>query len=109
MNPKPCMFWFLIFTLTTLGGCSSQPDGKESKKAAAPLHKVQGKLQVVQESNSTDAALNAGGPSLFIRDGVRRYRLFLKSQIEVTPDKEYVAEGIYAQKAIDEIRYCAGW
>jgi len=36
-------------------------------------------------------------------EGVRRYRLFLKSPVQVVAGNEYIAEGVYAQKAIDEI------
>jgi hypothetical protein len=38
-----------------------------------------------------------------ILEGRHRYRLFLRTPVEVADGKEYVAEGIYAQKAIDEI------
>ncbi len=34
---------------------------------------------------------------------LHRYRLFLKTPVEVVHGNEYVAEGVYAQKAIDEI------
>lgn len=101
MNREPRLFGCLLFA-AALAGCSSEP-AKDAKKAAAPLHTVQGKMQVEQEATSTDGALNAGGPSLFLRDGVKRYRLFLKAPVEVNPDQEYIAEGVYAQKAIDEI------
>ena len=40
---------------------------------------------------------------MYLWEGVRRYRLFLKTAVEVVPGKEYIAEGVYAQKAIDEI------
>jgi hypothetical protein len=36
-------------------------------------------------------------------NGLRRYRLFFKSAVQVDPNQEYIAEGVYAQKAIDEI------
>jgi hypothetical protein len=36
-------------------------------------------------------------------DGLHRYRLFFNKAYQVDPGKEYVAEGVYAQKAIDEI------
>jgi hypothetical protein len=36
-------------------------------------------------------------------DGLIRYRLFFNKAVEVELGKEYVAEGIYAQKAIDAI------
>jgi hypothetical protein len=104
MNRKPRLFWFLVPALAALAACSSDQAAKDAKKAAPPPHQIQGKIQIVEEATSSnDAALNAGGPSIFIRDGVRRYRLFLKSPVDVTPDTEYIAEGVHAQKAIDEI------
>jgi hypothetical protein len=38
-----------------------------------------------------------------ILEGTHRYRLYLRTPVEIADGKEYVAEGIYAQKAIDEI------
>jgi len=35
--------------------------------------------------------------------GARRYRLFLRTPVEVVHGDQYVAEGVYAQKTIDEI------
>ncbi|MBI4910529.1 MAG: hypothetical protein HY820_43350 [Acidobacteria bacterium] len=93
----------LIPALSFLGACSSQPDAKQEKKAAIQLQKIQGRIQIGKPANATDAALNAGGPSVYLKDGIRQYRLFLKSPTEVVPDKEYVAEGVLAQKVIDEI------
>jgi hypothetical protein len=40
---------------------------------------------------------------VYLWEGVRRYRLFVKTAVQVVPGKEYIAEGVYAQKAIDEI------
>jgi hypothetical protein len=56
-----------------------------------------------ETSGATDAALNAGGPSVYIREGDHRYRLFLRTAADVVDGNEYVAEGVYAQKAIDDI------
>src|SRR5881394_2034687 len=103
MNRKPCLPWFLVLAVAGLVGCAGEKSAKDAKPTAAVMHQVKGKLQVASASTGSDAALNAGGDSLYIRDGVRRYRLFLKSRMEVTPNTEYAAEGIYAQKAIDEI------
>jgi len=47
--------------------------------------------------------MSAGGPAMYIWEGVRRYRLFVNSAVELKHGGEYVAEGVYAQKAIDEI------
>ncbi len=91
----------LFLGLAVWNGCSSKA-GKESQKALAVPDKVQGKALVFTES-ITDAALNAGGPSVYLVDGLSRYRLFFNTAVEVTNGKEYVAEGIYAQKAIDDI------
>ena len=104
MNRKARVFCFLVVALGALVGCSSEP-AKEAKKAAAPLDKIQGKAQVLIESGgATDAALNGGGKSsVYIWEGLRRYRLFLKTPVEVTHGDEYIVEGVDAQKVIDEI------
>jgi len=88
--------------LAALVGCSGGQAAKEAPKT--PLDKIQGKAQVlVEPASATDAAVNAGGPSIYILEGTHRYRLFVRAPVEVTDGKDYVAEGIYAQKAIDEI------
>jgi hypothetical protein len=95
------VFCFFVLTLAGLGGCSSGPS---AKKAGTAPDKIQGKAEEVRsESTAADAALNAGGPSVYLVDGLRRYRLFFKTAFQVDPGKEYIAEGVYAQKAIDEI------
>ncbi len=98
MTRNTCVVCFLV---VTLAGCSSEPS---AKPAAAPLDKIQGKaLVLLNESTALDAALNAGGPSVYLVDGLHRYRLFFNKASQVEPGKEYTAEGIYAQKAIDAI------
>src|ERR1044071_2647563 len=86
-------------------GCSSKPAGNEAKKAAAPLDRIQGKAQVLIEGGGAmDAALNAGSTSsVYIWEGLRRYRLFLKTPVEVKHGEEYIVEGVNAQRIIDEI------
>jgi len=104
MNRSARIFCFLVLTLALLGGCSSQPTAKESKKAETAPHRIQGKAQVLVESGgASEAALNAGGPSLYIWEGATRYRLFLRTAVELTHGDQYVAEGVYAQKAIEEM------
>ena len=104
MNRNARIFCFLALTLAALGGCSSEPPAKESKKAGTAPDKIQGKAQVlVESSGASDAALNAGGPSVYLWEGAHRYRLFLKTAVEVVHGNEYIAEGVDAQKAIDEI------
>lgn len=96
-------FCLLAFTLAAWSGCSSNPSGQEAKKAA-PLDKIQGKAQVLTESSGAmDAALNAGGSSVYIREGMKRYRLFFRTPTEVTNGNEYAVEGVHAQKVIDEL------
>jgi len=103
MNRNARTFCFLVFTLGALAGCSSKPDA-DAKKAAAAPDKIQGKAQVlIEQGGAMDAALNAGGSSVYIWEGARRYRLFLRTPVEITHGDEYAVEGIYAQKAIDEI------
>jgi hypothetical protein len=98
------IFCFLVLTLAALSGCSSAPPAKDSKKAGTALDRIQGKAQVLLESTgAADAALSAGGSSVYIREGDRRYRLFLRTPVEVVDGNEYVAEGVYAQKAIDNL------
>ena len=96
--------YLLVLTLAALGSCSSGPSGKAPEKAAAAPDKIQGKAQVAQnETTATDAALNAGGPSVYLVEGMHRYRLFFDKPFQVDPGKEYIAEGVNAQKTIDEI------
>jgi hypothetical protein len=104
MNRNAPIFCFLVLTLAAVVGCSSKPSATASKKAETAPHKIQGKAQVLVESGgATDTALNGGGPSVYIWEGTRRYRLFWRTAVEVTHGSEYVVEGVYAQKAIDEI------
>ena len=102
MNRHACCFSLLVLVLAGLWGCSSEP-AAESKKAAPPRDKIEGKAQVNEEATPSEAALNAGGPSVFLVDGMRRYRLFFNTPVKVESGKWYVAEGVDAQKAIDEI------
>jgi hypothetical protein len=101
MTRNTSAFCFLVLTLAGLAGCSSEAPPKQA--AAAP-DKIQGKaLVLLAESTALDAALNAGGPSVYLLDGLNRYRLFFNQAFTVEPGKEYIAEGVYAQKAIDAI------
>src|ERR1700722_9601093 len=93
------IFVIPLLTVAWLTGCSSPPP---AKPVAAPTDKIHGKAQVLlDETSGLDAALNAGGPSVYLVDGLNRYRLFFDKPFEITPAQEYSAEGIYAQKAID--------
>ena len=93
----------LVLTLAGLAGCSSEQSNKASQAAKAP-DKIQGKAQVLlTETTSSDAALNAGGPSVYLVNGLSRYRLFFNKSFQIEPGQEYIAEGVYAQKAIDAI------
>ena len=104
MNRNARIFCFLVLTLAALVGCSSQPSAQESKKAETALDRIQGKAQVlVESSGASDAALNAGGPSVYLWEGAHRYRLFLRTATEVVHGDQYIVEGVDAQKAIDQI------
>ncbi len=104
MNRNTGSLCLLVSMLAGLSGCSSGPAPTESTKPAAAIEKIQGKAQVLlAETSAADAALNAGGQSVYLWEGVRRYRLFLKTPFEIVGGNEYVVEGINAQKAIDEI------
>ncbi len=103
MNRNSFMVAFLVLTLAALPGCSSKPSATESKKASPAPDKVQGKSQVVLEPSTAEATMNAGGPTVYLVEGMHRYRLFFHTATEVVPAKEYIAEGVYAQKAIDDL------
>jgi hypothetical protein len=91
----------LVLALAGLGGCSSEPPAKQ---AETPRDKIQGRAIVLpNETTPLDTSMNAGGPSLYLVDGLNRYRLFFNKQFDVQPEQEYVAEGVLAQKAIDAI------
>jgi hypothetical protein len=99
MTRNTYVFGFLVLTLAGLTGCSSEPT---AKPVAIVTDKIQGKALVVfNESIASETALNAGGPSVYIVDGLSRYRLFFNKAFEVQPEQEYAVEGVYAQKAID--------
>ena len=102
MNWSGSNLCLLLWALAGLGGCSSGTPAKDAKKAG-PLDKIQGKAVITAESTAIDTALNGGGPSVYLVDGLRHYRLFFKTTLEVAAGKEYLAEGVYAQRVIDEI------
>jgi len=90
----------LVLAVSGLTGCSSAPP----KQAAPAPDKIQGKAQVaLSETTALDASINAGGPSVYLVNGLNRYRLFFNKAFQVEAGKEYIAEGVYAQKAIDAI------
>ncbi len=101
MTRNKHVFGFLVVALAGLTGCSTAPPAKQ---AAPPPDKIQGKAQVVpSESTQLDASMNGGGPSVYLLVGLNRYRLFFDKASEIKPGQEYMAEGVYAQKAIDAI------
>jgi len=101
MTRNAYVFCFLVLVIAGLAGCSSKPP---TKPAAAAPDKIQGKAQVVlTETTALDASLNGGGPSVYLVVGLNRYRLFFDKASQVEPGHEYIAEGVYAQKAIDAI------
>jgi hypothetical protein len=97
---------FPVLALAMLAGCSSEPSAKQASTAPATTapDKIHGKAQVMTtESTELDTSMNAGGPSVYLVDGLNRYRLFFNKPFPVEPGQEYTAEGVYAQKAIDAI------
>jgi hypothetical protein len=87
-----------------LGGCSGKPPAAESKNAGPAVETIQGQVRsFVDLTPAGDGDLNSGGPSLKLWQGKHLYRLFMRRKTEVIADSYYVAEGINAQKAIDEI------
>ena len=103
MNRNVGSVCLLGLALAGLDGCAGGTPAKDSKKAAPAPDKIQGKAVITAEATATDAALNAGGRSVYLVDGLNHYRLFFNTPIEVVPGKQYVAEGVNAQRAIDEI------
>src|SRR6185437_16023344 len=100
MTRNAYVFCCLVFAVCGLIGCSSPPP----KQAAPPPDKIQGKAQVVlSETTQLDASINGGGPTVYLVDGLNRYRLFFDKASPVDAGKEYMAEGVYAQKLIDKI------
>jgi hypothetical protein len=104
MSRNAYVSYLLALTVAGLGGCSSAPPSKETGKATVAPDKIQGKAQInLDETTAADAALNAGGPSAYLVDGMHRYRLFFNTAFPIEANKEYIAEGVNAQKAIDEM------
>src|SRR5580698_10426664 len=101
MTRNRYLFCFPVLAVAGLAGCSSTPT---AKPVAVTLDKIQGKaIVLLNETTTLDAALNAGGPSVYLVDGLKRYRLFFNKPFDVEAEKEYAVEGVYAQKAIDAI------
>jgi len=93
----------LVLPVAVWIGCAGKPPAQEAGKTI-PLDRIEGKAQLLMESSgASDAALNAGGPSVYLWQGMRRYRLFLRTSADIVHGNEYVAEGIDAQKVIDDI------
>ena len=103
MNRNAYMCCLIALALVILAGCSSTPAANETKKAAAALETIQGKAQVIEGESEGDSALNLGGSPIYLWAGTHQYRLFLRKAAEVVRGKDYVVEGIDAQKAIDAI------
>jgi len=106
MNRYIPAFCFVVLTLAAGNGCGSKPPANQAKSAAAAPDRIQGKAQVLIESagGAMDSTLNAGSASsVYIWEGVHRYRLFFRTPQEVTHGDEYVVEGVNAQRVIDEI------
>jgi hypothetical protein len=102
MSRIAAVFTLLVLALAAFVGCSSKPQEAQSQK---PLDKIQGKAQVLEEQGggAGDSAFNAGGPSIYLWQGDRRYRLFLKTKADIVHGNQYVAEGVDVQKTVDEI------
>jgi hypothetical protein len=103
MKRNAKIYGFFLLAAVLLG-CSSKPPASQSKKAAVKLDKIQGKVQIIAgTSGGGDAALNPGGDAVYLWVGVKRYRLFSRTGLNVVGGAEYTVEGIDAQKMIDEI------
>lgn len=108
MNRNTYICCLLALALVALAGCSSTPAANQAAKAAAAIEKIQGKAQVIEGASDGDSALNLGGSPVYLWVGAHRYRLFLHKAAELAHGKEYIVEGIDAQKAIDAIGDAAG-
>jgi len=87
-----------------LGACTSQPPAGQAQKSTVVPETIQGKVQIqIGAMGSADAGLSQGSPVVFLWQGVRRYTLFFRNPVAVEPAKEYVVEGINAQKVIDDL------
>lgn len=103
MGRKAYVFYCIV-AVAVLGGCATERSAKESTNAPVVRDKIQGKaLIVLSETNQADKALSAGGSAIYLWEGMTRYRLFVRKPVELEGGKEYTAEGIIAQKVIDEI------
>jgi hypothetical protein len=104
MSRKAYVLFCLVLTMVVLGGCADERSADKSKNSRAVRDKIQGMAQIIlTETNQTDQALSAGGPSVYLWQGSRRYRLFLKTPFEIEGGQHYTVEGVNAQKVIDEI------
>jgi hypothetical protein len=102
MKRKASLFSVFALTLAALGGCSDKPAAEQAKKTE--LHKILGKAQVAPKSGGgVDGALTVGESLVYLWEGTHRYRLFMRAATDVVQGVEYVAEGVNAQKVIDEI------
>src|ERR1700678_1846603 len=89
MTRNAYVFCCIVLTLSGLSACSKP----STKTAAAAPDKIHGKAQVLlTETTQLDASLNAGGPSVYLIDGLNRYRLFFNKAFQVEAGKEYIAE-----------------
>ena len=90
MTRTASVLCFLVLALAGFAGCSSKPPAKQA--AAAAPDKIHGKAQVnIDETTELDASMNAGGPSVYLIDGLNRYRLFFNKAFPVEPGHEYIA------------------
>lgn len=103
MNSRSLLPLLVAVAVAGLSGCGGDKKVAGGKQAAPAPHQIKGKLETSPAVNGADSALNAGGDSLFIRNGVKRYRLFVKAPMDVAPGQVYTVEGVEAQKAIEEI------
>jgi hypothetical protein len=104
MGQHRCVRFFLAaMAAVVLGACSNEPRDKQAQKSGAAPDKIQGKAQVLAQAfGSADATLSEGGPVVYLWQGMRRYTLFFRKPIDVAHGKEYVVEGVNAQRVIDE-------
>jgi hypothetical protein len=103
MDRDSRFFCFLVFTLAASVGCSSKPSAEANKINSTP-DKIVGKAQVLIENlGASDTALNAGGSNVYLWHGTHRYRLFLRTPADITHGNVYVAEGVNAQKMVEDL------
>ena len=74
------ILYFLVLSLAGLGGCSSQPSGKGSGKAATAPDKIQGKAQIALNESFQPSLLNLSAGGQFLPDRLDHHHVLFRSR-----------------------------